>query len=301
MRKLHYLYMVLSVVVLSGCTTLFPNLDLVGMFYGSSPRTDVRFEQSMAYNDSAGYAHITVLNEEYPVYVCTDSHVDSTTRNLGKFLHAFHHDMKSPLAIHLGDLINAQGNYPRFDSAWRASYYAPTEEFMKVQPERLFLTAGNHDIYFGQWEQFRQYFKTSTYWFDTQTASGKVLDLFICLDSSEGTLGVKQLAWLEQVLQQARGKNYRHVVVFTHTHMFKQDASQGHTSNYVMEETYRITGLMSKYGVDMYWSGHDHSREVTQYGGVTYIIVDAIQDPEEKPAYMVATMGEKIGYRFVEL
>lgn len=301
MRRLRSIYIVLSVVLMSGCTTLLPNLDLAGMFSGSSPRVDTRFEQSMGWNDSVGYAHIRVLSEDYPVYVCTDSHVDSSAHNLGKFLSAFHNDLESPFAIHLGDLINAQGNYPRFDSAWTASYNSPLMDFLKIQRDTLFVTAGNHDLYFGQWSEFRRYYKTSTYWFDTQSVTGKLLDLFICLDSGEGTLGVKQLAWLEQVLQQAQGKGYRHVVVFTHTHLFNQDASQGVTSNYAMEETYRITGLLSKYGVDMYWSGHDHYREVTQYGGVTYIVVDAILDRSDRPAYMVADMGEKIAYRFVEL
>ena len=123
-------------------------------------------------------------------------------------------------------------------------------------------------------------------------------DLYICLDSSDGTLGVKQLAWLRALLAQKQKEGFRHTIVFTHTHMFKRDGSQGHTSNYVLEETYEITSLLSRYGVDWYVSGHDHSREVTEYNGVKYIIVDANNDAEPQPGYMIAVVGRTLAYRF---
>ena len=83
--------------------------------------------------------------------------------------------------------------------------------------------------------------------------------------------------------------------------MFKQDDSQGHTSNYSMEETYDITSLLTRYGVEMYWSGHDHSREITKYGGVTYIVVDSLEDPDPNPFYMIVNMSNYISYDFISL
>jgi len=278
-----------------GLVACNPNYDMAGMFNGSSERADKRFDESMAYNEKAGYAHL-IVPEEYRVYVCTDTHVDSTTHNLEQFVKRYKSDLQCPFALHLGDLVNANNNHEKFFKA-----VAGAAVGMPVGKDTMFYAVGNHDLYFNQWESYKRFVPTSTYWFDTRTSKGKLLDLYICLDSGEGTLGVKPLDWLRHVLEVKSQEGYRHIIVFTHTHMFKQDDSQGHTSNYSMEETYDITALLSQYHVNMYWSGHDHSREITHYGGVTYIVIDALEDPVEKPFYMVAEMGKNIHYDFVAI
>ena len=286
------LFSVSVAVLFTGCN---PNYDMPGMFNGSSERADKRFEESMAYNQQHGYAHL-IVPEDYRIYACTDTHVDSTTYNWETFVKLYKSDPACPFAIHLGDLINANNNFERF---FKAAAVVP-EGYVQGK-DTCFYTLGNHDIYFNQWPAFKSYVHTSTYWFDTRTADGKLLDLFICLDSGEGTLGVEPLKWLNNTLEEKSEEGYRHIIVFTHTHVFKQDDSQGHTSNYSMEETYDITAILSKYHVDMYWSGHDHSREITHYGGVTYIVVDALDDPVETPFYMVADMSKAIHYDFIAL
>ena len=65
-----------------------------------------------------------------------------------------------------------------------------------------------------------------------------------------------------------------------------------------MEETYEIIHLLSKYGVEAYWSGHDHSREITKFSGVTFITLETMEDPAKNPAYMIAEMTDKIAYDF---
>ena len=131
--------------------------------------------------------------------------------------------------------------------------------------------------------------------------TGKKLDLYICLDTAEGTLGTDQLKWLKALLAEKKNAGYRHIIVFTHTHLFKQDSSQGHTSNLSMEETYELTYLLSDAGVELYLCGHDHSREVTSYGGVKYITVDSSTDAEPEPYYMVMEVGKQITYDFISL
>lgn len=286
---------------IAACLGLFglcacnPNYDIPGMFKGTSPKVDTRFGESAAYNDSVGARHVQV-ETDYRVYVCTDSHIDSTHRNLQHIMETYAEDTVARLVIHLGDLINAQDNYEHAVSVVRNTLESGGRDMAE-----FFLTPGNHDIYFNQWHIFRTYFGTATYWFDTQDKEGNMLDLFICLDSAEGTLGTEQLDWLRTLLAEKAEQGYRHTIVFTHTHMFKQDNSQGHTSNYSVEETYELTHLLGSSGVDMYWCGHDHSREVTRYAGTEYIIVDSCQDPAESPYYMVVDMGNEIRYRFVPL
>ena len=284
--KKHILLISIAVAFVS--CNLTPNLDMVGMFYGQSPRNDARFEESIKYNEENGVCRtLTLPTDEYKVYFSTDMHVDSTWRNLTKWSQLTQADADCYFAIVLGDVINAQGNYPHF------------LEGMKPLTKTWFCTAGNHDLYFNQWKDYLQNIGSSTYWFVAHTPSAK--DLYICLDSGDGTLGVKQLDWLRSLLKEKSKEEYRHIIVFTHTHMFKRDASQGHTSNFALEETYEITDLLSRYGVEWYVSGHDHHREITDYKGVKYIIVDTLQDPEPGAAFMIATIGTKLQYEFVNI
>ena len=281
------------VILLSSCN---PNYDLAGFLNGTSPEVSTRFEQSMAYNDSVGIPAVVVPSADYRVYVCTDSHIDSIPTNLTTFVQAAAADTLCPLLLHLGDLVNAQGHIP-----YAVSLLTPNQS-----PLTTFLALGNHDIYFNQWDEWRSYFGTSVYWFYTMLPDSTILDRFICLDSAEGTLGTAQLQWLRELLTTnhlplTTNHPFRHTIVFTHTHLFKRDNSQGHTSNYAVEETYELTSLLEQGGVDMYWCGHDHSREITDYAGFTSIVVDAIEDHYPPAFYMIADLSDEINYRFIQL
>lgn len=264
------------------------NYDWGGMIGLTSPEVDVRFAHSMAYNDTAASRDVMAPAEDYRVYVMTDTHVDSTTYNLDSIVRAANSDGACPVVLHLGDLVNAQNHYARFDaSASRCT-------------KPLYKTVGNHDLYFNQWAQFRQFYGTSTYTFVVTTPGGQ-RDLYICLDSGSGVVGTKQLRWLRHVLAEAGGEDYRHILLYTHTHVFKHDNSQRSSTNYSLEETYELLGLMQQYGVDMVLMGHNHWRDVTDYGGVRYVMVDAAKDTQDKPAYMVLHVGERLEHEFRQL
>ena len=309
-----------------------PNYDLAGFLNGTSPKVSTRFEQSIAYNDSVGVPAVVVPSADYRVYVCTDSHIDSIPTNLTTFVQAAAADTLCPFALHLGDLVNAQGHIPYAVSLLQdpplpllqreGESLAPIVEgnlsplplyrgSRRVSYPYLAIALGNHDIYFNQWDEWRSYFGTSVYWFYTMLPDSTVLDRFICLDSAEGTLGTAQLQWLRELLTEngsqpatlnsQHSSPFRHTIVFTHTHFFRRDHSQQHTSNYAIEETYELTSLLEQGGVDMYWCGHDHSREITDYAGFTSIVVDAIEDHYPPAFYMVATLSDQINYRFIQL
>lgn len=292
--------LILNVAFLLLLPSCNPNYDLAGFLNSTSPDVSKRFEQSMAYNDSVGVPAVVVPSADYRVYVCTDSHIDSIPTNLTTFVQAAAADTLCPLLLHLGDLVNAQGHIP-----YAVSLLPPNHS-----PLTTFLALGNHDIYFNQWDEWRSYFGSSVYWFYTMLPDSTVLDRFICLDSAEGTIGTAQLQWLRELLTgngsqsstlNAQHSSFRHTIVFTHTHLFRRDHSQSHTSNYAIEETYELTSLLEQGGVDMYWCGHDHSREITDYAGFTSIVVDAIEDHYPPAFYMVATLSDQIHYRFVPM
>lgn len=275
------------------CVSCGPDtrLDMVGMFAGSSPTIDKRFEQSMQYNQQAGYATIHALSDNYRVYVCTDTHIHKTRTRWEYFVGAYHADSLCPVAVHLGDIIDATTDFAYVEDVLKSTIF-PTKS------DTLMAVCGNHDIYFKQWEKFIKAFKTSSYYFIVTTPMGKK-DLFIVFDSADGTVGSKQLDWLRETLTWAEKQVFRHIVACTHTNFFKRDNSQGHSSNFTQEETYALLNLFTQHGVDMLWTGHDHSREITQVKSMTCIVVDSMKDEDKEPYYMLVTMGEKMDYDFV--
>ena len=288
MKKNIGLWILACGVIFAACE----RLDMVGMFAGSSPTIDERWEESMAYNQEAGFDTLYAVAEDYHLYVCTDTHITKKRNRWEHFIASYRADKLCPVAVHLGDIIDA-----RTDVAYVEEALAP-QMVGTNKHDTLMAVCGNHDIYFQLWEKFLRVFKTSTYYFVVQTPAGKQ-DLFIVYDSADGTVGSKQLQWLENTLKWADTQNFRHVVACTHTHFFKRDGSQGHTSNYTIEETYALLNLFTQHNVKMVWSGHDHSREITQVKGMTCILVDSMTEHDEHPYYMLVTMGDKIDYEFI--
>lgn len=272
---------------MTACSDDF-TLDLKGMFSSNGEPVDVRFAQSMTYNNDKGEMHLDMGSDEYMVYVCTDSHITRKThKNLDYFIDTFNAETAPKIAIHLGDLIDAQKNFPCADSV------------LSLANGPLFITPGNHDVYFKQWSIYRSYFHTGTYWFDTNNGSKK-LDLFICLDTADGTLGTKQMQWLRDLLEKKSKEGYRRIIVYTHTHFWKLDDSQGHTSNFSLEETYELAALLGQYQVDYVWSGHQHARQSVFFRGVNYLVLDATKDSEKGQSYMTVQMGEHAIYHYID-
>ena len=291
MKKSIFIWTIAMLFVACGPDT---RLDMVGMFAGSSPTIDERFEQSQQYNQQAGFATIQALTDDYHVYVCTDTHIHGTRNRWEHFIKSYRADLLCPVAVHLGDIIDARTEFEYVEDALKRH---PLIEMLPSK-DTLMAVCGNHDIYFKQWEHFIKTFKTSSYYFVVKTPLGSK-DLFIVYDSADGTVGKKQLDWLRETLAWAKEQDFRHIVACTHTNLFKRDGSQGHSSNFPIEETYALLNLLTDNGVDMQWTGHDHFREITRVKDMTSIIVDSMEDDDQEPYYMLVTMGEKIDYEFV--
>lgn len=267
-------------------------LDIAGMFSPNGEEVNVRFAQSQAFNQTRGDLSLDMGADTYQVYVCTDSHLTRKHhKNIDYFVDQYKAASGPKIAIHLGDIIDAQKNIPCADSIL---HFAG-----QTVNDTIFTTLGNHDIYFKQWSEYRNYFKTSSYWFETRNGAKK-LDLFICLDSAEGSLGVDQTNWLRNLLETKSKEGYRRIIVYTHTHLWKLDGSQGITSNMALEETYELTSLLSQYRIPFVWSGHQHARQSVIFKGVNYLVLNATKDTEKGQSYMIADMGESIIYHHLD-
>ena len=289
---LHSLWSVEMTILLFILASCGKNIDYMGLFMTFNESPDERFEQSMEYNAEHGYDKISGVPDDYKVYVMSDIHVDFSTNNLDRYVSDYLKDtVAAPFSLCLGDVINATGHFDYF--------YEHVKPVTKAG-RTIYYTVGNHDLYFNQWPEYRSRFHTSTYWFEVRTEGG-YKDLYIALDSGNGTLGMKQRDWLEDVLKTKSGQGYRHIIVFTHTHFFKKDASQGHTSNFNLEETYDLFDLFDRYDVSLVVQGHSHARDLTIFKDVVYLRVDALEDHYPDAFYTILKVGDYINYEFIKV
>ncbi|MCR5407977.1 MAG: metallophosphoesterase [Bacteroidales bacterium] len=261
-------------------------LEIKNMLFPYAEDVNTRVAESLGWNDKAGVTTLTVPEDDYRFYACTDIHIeDSRPENFAAMVQKEKADEKSAFYLVLGDLLFGKEHMEWVDETMSA-----------VGNDPGFVIAGNHDIFYGGWSQWLDLFHSSTYYFFVQTPSAN--DIYIMLDSANGTLGEKQLAWLEGVFA-TRRPGCRHCIVGVHTNMFRTDASQLPSTNFTLEETYRLTALFSKNNVDTVLSGHDHFRDVSVYNGVTYITLDQIKDGTSNASYMIFDMGQCVDYQFV--
>lgn len=273
------------------------NLDMLGMVYTLAEGSDERFADSEAYNYTTEPMTIRVPEESYRIYVTTDNHIDFTANNLDDFVKAYKQDAAAaPFVLALGDLINAVDHYP-FMYEHLSQVWTMAPQHSAERPDTCFVTLGNHDMYYDQWKVFREYFPSSTYWFEVETPSCK--DLYIALDSGSGTVGYKQKNWLTKLLRRKSQEGYRHIFLYTHTHFFKKDNSQGHTSCMALEETYELAAILAKYDVELVLQGHSHHRDITRFKGIDFLRLDAMEDHYYNAFYTILTVGDTYRWEFV--
>lgn len=90
-----------------------------------------------------------------------------------------------------------------------------------------------------------------------------------------------------------------HITVFTHTHFWKRDSSQGTTSNFDLEESYDLADLFARKGVDIVLSGHDHATETTVFKAVRYETLQSLKMNDISPGYNIFTYGSTVERSFV--
>ena len=260
-------------------------LEIANMLFPYAQDVNERVEESLALNSGIGVTTLTVPSDSYRFYACSDIHIqENRPANFQAMVQKERADEGSFFYLLLGDVL-----FGKEHMEWVADIMNAPENHPG------FIIAGNHDIFYGGWEQWKVLFGSSTYYFFVQTPSAR--DIFIMLDSANGTLGEKQLEWLRDVLDKDRA-GCRHCIVGVHTNMFRTDLSQFPSTNFTLEETYTLTSLFSKAGVDIVLSGHDHVRDVTPYDGVTYITLDQIKDGTSNASYLTVDVDDGVEFDF---
>jgi predicted phosphodiesterase len=248
----------------------------------SGETANQRFIESMDWNQTHLFREIIVSNDEYSILSMSDSHVGST-KNLDRFLNIAE-KQNATAVVMAGDLTTGKAeDYSVFEK------HLPPGDSLAY-----FCLLGNHDLHYNGWKNFYAGFGSASYLFTVQTPVAT--DLFICLDTSGGTLGDMQLDWLRNILQTMRSE-YRHCMVFTHNNFFRSRHTD--STNPLEEELTTLVDLFTKYRVDMVITGHDHLQNKTVFGITTYIIMDAIKDGQSNAGYFrIKLKNGNIEYAF---
>jgi predicted phosphodiesterase len=238
-------------------------------FVISGESVDLRFKESMEWNEKHPYREINVESDDYSILLMADSHVGGTT-NLDKFFNIAR--TERPVAVLMdGDLTGGlTQDYNVFEE------HLPQDDSLS-----LFYIAGNHDLWYSGWGEYYDRFGSSSYYFTVKTPTGS--DLFICLDSGGSTLGNGQMKWLKSLLETMRPL-YRRCIVISHTNLFRPRHTE--STNPVVEELYDLIELFTENKVDMVITGHDHVKDVEVFGITTYIQVAALEDGLSYAGYM---------------
>jgi hypothetical protein len=244
------------------------HLDVTGVAGTDVPIRD-RFLDSQEWTAVNGEYEIVTDTTFYSFFVAGDTHVGSIV-NLEQMLQKAVEDRAVGVSI-AGDVSTGrEEDIVRADSILNAYPQVPA-----------FVIPGNHDLYFGGWETFFALFGPSVYTVTIRSEDAQ--DMFLFLDSGSGTLGVDQLAWLEELLEEERTA-FRYVIVITHLNLVNNRLT-GSTGP-LNEEVVMLFDLFTEHDVQMVIQGHDHRRYETSFGTTTYITLDALKDGDPNASFL---------------
>jgi predicted phosphodiesterase len=253
----------ISVLIFEGCSK-------DGGYFSLNETVDQRVEQSLDWNSKNPKNELEINASEYTIFCMSDSHV-GTTNNLDRFFRIAKKS-NATAVIMAGDLCSGR----------KTDYDVLKKHLPSSDSLPMFMVAGNHDLHYSGWNEYFNLFGSSTYYFSIRTTDGS--DLFICLDTSEGTLGKIQYTWLRNVLNNMR-QNYRRCIVITHNNFFR--LKQAESTNPLPEELCTLVELFTTNRVEMVITGHDHRKDDRLFGITRYIVMDPLEDKADNAGYFV--------------
>ncbi|ULQ60725.1 metallophosphoesterase [Brucepastera parasyntrophica] len=214
------------------------------------------------------------LNESYSFLVLTDAHLtDDDSRGLEKIAQEIAGGGDSFVVI-TGDITDGGKS-------------AEIRKFIKIAETfgvPCYPVIGNHDIFSGNWSNWKDLIGSTVYRIDSTQAT------FLFLDSANAFFGSNQLEWLESNLKTAKKNTF----VFTHCNLFTDSIVNIQQLTDIRERA-RIMGILDGKCRALFM-GHVHKQMENTAGGVRYI---TLQDFKTKGTYCrVSVTPQKISYSF---
>jgi len=143
------------------------------------------------------------------------------------------------------------------------------DEFKKVFSDNNITyrsAIGNHDIFFGGWSSYKNKIGSSVYSFDADNVH------FSILDSANGTLGQRQLDWLNTDL---KNTTKEHKIIITHySPVTGEFMSFWRLSS--DEESSILKTIAYKYNVDLVVAAHFHGFYEKRIGNTLYVVTGGV-------------------------
>ncbi len=189
-----------------------------------------------------------------------------------------------------------------YDEDYNAYYQLPVDEVYDDAPYdevkelkfanfdvkenlRFFPVVGNHDITHNGWSLWSNIFGSTFYELYVcalDESDNFIWDHFIFLDTANGTLGAQQVDYINElightVVSDLELGEVRNTFVFTHSNLFRPEAVQ-FASTFPREEHYFLLNKFKEWNADIVFMGHVHKWDEREFGGVQYLILDAMSE-----------------------
>jgi hypothetical protein len=242
--------------------------DLTGFLYSANPVNE-RVSLSLEWDRLNPGKDLDIEGTDYSLLIAGDSEIGGTN-NLDTLISRAKKPGVAGYVI-VGDITSGD---PK-------GYDIVEHDLDTKNPDHAFYILGNHDLFFNGWDKYYSYFGSSTYAFTVKT--NEASDLYICLDSGNGTIGSRQLEWLSDLLAKER-KNHRFCIIFSHVNFFREHHT--FSANPLVDELHVLLDLFYRYSIDMVITGHDHHRSTEFFGKTQYITLDAFFDGFKEASYL---------------
>jgi hypothetical protein len=213
-----------------------------------------RVAQSLSMASPANFSIAGGSSAPFSFAMVGDIHIGSgETERFSRILTAAQAE-GDQFVILLGDIIDEgeESDYIAYNQAIASAGYTG----------KVFAVAGNHDVFYAGWDNFMNRIGSSTYAFTAGNST------FIALDSADGTLGTRQMAWLRGQLS---GPRLEHTFVLSHymplvpgVSTYLKFASETEASS--------LMSIASANGVRGWFGAHYHSYVKETIAGVTYVV-----------------------------
>jgi 3',5'-cyclic AMP phosphodiesterase CpdA len=225
------------------------------------------------------------LEDEYTFIVLTDTHIENGNAvGLEKIIEVIKEEKEQGQKI---KFVVITGDITQNGSKEDIGKFIEIAHALEESGIPCYPVIGNHDIYFGNWSNWKEYIGSTYYRIDS---SGTTL---FFLDSANAYFGKKQLDRLENEIKTAEER----VFVFSHANLFVESPIDIQQFTDVRERA-RILSILKGH-CDIMFTGHVHRRILNEVGGVKYI---TIEDYRSSRIYCQVNVNKKgIDYSFHKL
>jgi predicted phosphodiesterase len=255
------------------------NLDFLGFFVSSDLDERLKERDNLKFLEERGWTNLT-LEEEYSFIVLADTHIEGGNAfGLENLVNVIKGNPAIKFVVILGDIT-------QYGAAQDIQKFIDIADSFGIP---CYPVIGNHDVYFGNWKEWRNRIGSSSY-----QIKGNGTTLFM-LDSANSFFGKDQLDWLEREIKKLNANE--RVFVFTHSPLFVEGPVSMQQITDIRERARIVSILRDR--CDIMFMGHSHKRVINKTGNVQYI---SIEDFVGKKVYcLVSVSPSGIVYSFEKL